>query len=157
MSQFGHCIIAKLLILMLLTGCVPTSSVPSSVAEISSSRTLLADRVQFIERYVTFQRQYDALEYDVTYINNSHGMVPGPSDWDIRIVAQVPKGDLPLWIPADIERHDDPPPSWVMGLPGALPTNGVTEWYRRSGLEIGVDRHSSIIAYRSTSMTASPP
>jgi hypothetical protein len=92
---------ASLLLLAgLLTGCSSNApSGPASVAETSETRPRLEDRVEFIERYVTFRRTYRKLAYAVDYQNNSGGMVPGPSDWDIRLVAVVPAEEIDDWIP----------------------------------------------------------
>jgi hypothetical protein len=139
------------LILVALVGCSGTQSGPPSVTETSAARAELADRIRFIENCVTFRRKYEKLDYDVAYQNNGGGMVPGPSDWDIRLIAVVPPGDVGGWIPADAEKTDGSAPEWVQDLPGPIERREITEWYRKSGIEVGIDRTRSIVAYRNAS------
>ena len=141
------------LFIVVLCGCSLTApSAPPSVNETSAARPQLSDRVKFIENYVTFRRSYDQLEYEIIYHNNAGSMVPGPSDWDIKILAIVPAKEIDDWIPADATRFDEPPPQWVKKLSGNIPVNGLTQWYRIGSLEIGVDRAQSTIAYRNTTI-----
>jgi len=144
--------LAPILLLFVMTGCSKSPSGPASVAETSVTRAKLEDRVRFVENYVTFRREYEELDYDVTYHNNSGGMVPGPSDWDIRLIAAVPATDLDAWVPNDVEKNEGPPPKWLLDLPGSIERDKITEWYRNSGIEVGVDRTRSLVAYRNTSM-----
>jgi hypothetical protein len=144
-------ILIPLLIAFAFAGCSKTPSGPASVAETSAARPELADRVRFIENYVTFRRKYEKLEYDVTYQNNGGGMVPGPSDWDIRLIAVVPPTDVDGWIPTDVDKNDGSPLQWLRDLPGSIEKDGITEWYSKSGTEVGIDRARSIVAYRNTS------
>ncbi len=130
------------------TGC--SQSGPASIAESSAARADLADRVQFIERYVKFRRQYVKLDYAVTYQNNGGGMVPAPSDWDIRLLAVVPKAEVNSWIPSGVAKKQEHSPHWLRDLPGSIQRQGITEWYRQSGTEVGIDRSRSVIAYRNT-------
>ncbi|MEO0869948.1 MAG: hypothetical protein AAFY17_16230 [Cyanobacteria bacterium J06642_11] len=134
---------------VLLWGCT-TSSGPTSVKETSAARPELSDRIDFIEQYVTFDRSYNQLEYDITFQNNGGGLVPGPSDWDIKLLATVPENELAEWIPENATRVDDDPPEWVNAMAESVSVVGITEWYRAGGLEIGIDRSTSTIAYRNT-------
>jgi hypothetical protein len=143
--------LVALLVAFALVGCSSNPSGPASVAETSAARAELTDRVRFIERYVTFRRNYEELDYDVIYANNSSGMVPGPSDWDIRLIAVVPKAEIVDWVPAGADKTDGPAPEWLKDIPGAIERAGITEWYRKSGTVVGIDRGSSIVAYRNTS------
>jgi len=36
-------------------------------------------------------------EYHIIYCDNSGGLVPGPSDWDIRVALKVDPEDILLW------------------------------------------------------------
>lgn len=85
------------------------------------------------------------------YQNHGGGMVPGPSDWDIRLIALVPESEIEFWIPPGAEIEDNPMPRWLKDLPGTMERDGISEWYRNSGTVIGVDRELSIVAYRNTS------
>ena len=141
----------SLLMTFAMAGCSSSPSGPASVEETSAARADLRDRIQFIERYVAFRRDYKNLEYEVSYQNNEDGMVPGPSDWDIRLIAAVPPGAVDLWISANLQRIDGSQPQWLGDLPGSIEKNGITEWYKNGGTEIGIDRERSIVAYRNSS------
>jgi len=151
MNTPARIMIALLLMAITPSGCSKTASGPASVTETSVARTGLADRIRFLENYVTFRRQYEKLDYDIMYQNNGGGMVPAPSDWDIRLIAVVPKTEIDDWVPAGVGKKEDPSPDWLKELPGTIERDGITEWYRKSGTVIGVDRERSIVAYRNTS------
>lgn len=152
MNQAMRRMLVPLLMAIILMSCAKAQSGPTSVTETSVARVELADRIQFIEEYVTFRRIYEKLDYDIMYQNNGGGMVPAPSDWDIRLIAVVPETEIDDWIPAGAEKKDDPSPAWVKDLPGPIERSGLTEWYRKSGTTVGVDRERSIVVYRNTSM-----
>ncbi|XZE20516.1 hypothetical protein SH449x_000390 [Pirellulaceae bacterium SH449] len=151
MNTPARIVIALMLIAIMLSGCSKTASGPVSVTETSVVRKGLADRIQFLENYVTFRRQFEKLDYDIMYQNNGGGMVPAPSDWDIRLIAVVPETDIEAWIPEGAEKKDYPSPAWLKDLPGTIERNGITEWYRKSETVVGIDRELSIVAYRNTS------
>lgn len=144
-------ILIPLLMGLALAGCSKSQSGPASVAETSAARANIGDRVRFIENYVTFRRKYEKLDYDITYQNNGGGLVPAPSDWDIRLIASVPQAKIDDWVPAGAEKTDGPSPDWLKGMPGSIERDGITEWYRKSGTVVGIDRERSIVAYRNTS------
>lgn len=151
MNQTARRIFVSLLTSIVLMGCSSSQSGPESVTETSIARAELTDRIQFIEKYVTFRRTYEKLDYDIMYQNNGGGMVPAPSDWDIQLIAIVPKTEVDDWVPANVQKSDVSAPEWLEGLPGGIERHGITEWYRKSGTTVGVDRQRSIVAYRSTS------
>ena len=43
-----------------------------------------------------FSEVLDA-EYHIVFYDNSGGMIPGPSDWDIRVALHIALEDIPLW------------------------------------------------------------
>lgn len=137
---------------VVLAACQP-EPVSKSAIETSAARAELADRIRFIETYVSFRRGYRQLEYNVVFHDNSGGWVPGPSDWDVQLLAVVPPAEVDDWIPADTEKAEGPPPAWVKQLPGKLAVEGVTEWYRSRNRAVGIDRKQSLIAYRNTSFS----
>lgn len=145
-------ILVPLLMGLAFVSCSKFQSGPPSVAETSSARANIGDRVRFIENYVTFRRNYTTLDYDITYQNNNDGLLPAPSDWDIRLIASVPRAEIEDWVPAGAEKTDGPTPEWLKGMPGSIERDGISEWYRKSGTMVGIDRERSIVTYRSTSM-----
>lgn len=139
-----------LIALMILGGC--TSSGPPSGSETSAERPELSDRIDFIEQYVTFDRSYERLEYDVTFHNNGGRSLPGPSDWNIKLLAIVPNNEVADWIPENATRSEEEPPEWVSAMANDISVVGITEWHRVWGVEVGIDRATSTIAYRNTTM-----
>ena len=70
---------------------------PPSTRSSSADLETLAQKVAFLESYVTFRRSYEALDFDIFYANNSGGLLPGPSDWDLRLRAVVPADEMGDW------------------------------------------------------------
>ena len=140
------------LLLLVVTGCGPSG--PTTTDTSSESLPTLAERVEFLQRYVTFHRTYRELDFRIEYRDNSRGLVPGPSDWDIRLVAVVPPEELAAWVPPGVEpvRPTTAETSWLADVPGAERSAGITEWYGESGRMVGIDRARSVVAYRLSSM-----
>lgn len=139
------CMAFLLALVVLLAGC--GKSGPDSTNSTSAGLPTLKERIDFLQRYVKFRRTYESLDYAIQYANNSGGMVPGPSEWDIRLVAIVPAAELAAWVPAGA-----PVPNvdadWLRSVPTSLDISGVREWYV-SGLQVvGVDRTKRIVVYR---------
>jgi len=72
--------------------------------------------------------------------------LPGPSDWDIKLLAKVPVEALSLWTdgltPATETGH------WMSGIADEIDVSGIDSWYRASGKVVGIDQENSIVAYR---------
>src|SRR5688500_11682624 len=73
------------------------------VKQKSDSIGTLAERVAFLERHVTFRRKYEALDFDVFVARGDQRGVPGPSEWDVRVVAVVPEEDMGTWVPTGVK------------------------------------------------------
>ena len=134
---------------VLLAGClgkIPPPSGPPSVKETHSVRPKLEDRIQFVETYVTFRRTYKQLEYDVWFQNNSGGGIPGPSEWDVHLVAVVPGEELHDWIPEAATAMKESP-TWSTSL-DSIDTAGVTEWHQLGSATVGLDEKNSVVVYR---------
>lgn len=140
--------------LLIVSGCEsdPISSGPPSVNKTSTATAALEDRVNFIEQYVTFDRQYDDLEYSVFYQNNGGGRIPGPSDWDIRLVAKVPPEQIQAWIPADSAKGAAPMTKWYQTTADKIDVSSINEWYADGNRSIGIGRTNSVVVYRSTTL-----
>jgi hypothetical protein len=130
-----------------LVGCSGQTR-PASTDTSSDSLPSLEARVEFLQRYVTFRRGYNDLSFRVAYQNNGGGMVPGPSEWDIRLVAAVPPAELAEWVPAGVAAIPSTDTQWLVGVPGAERAAGIAEWYTGPGLVVGIDRKQSVVAYR---------
>jgi hypothetical protein len=138
-------------VLILLTAVVVTgcggSSGPSTTDMSSDAFSSLEQRVEFLQRYVTFRRGYTDLGFHITYHNNGGG-VPGPSEWDIRLVATVPPAELSSWVPFDLAPKTLADTEWLVGVPRQDQAIGIKEWYAGAGLIVGIDRERSVVAYR---------
>ncbi len=113
----------------------------------SSSFSTLKDKTDFLNSYVTFRRNYRDLEFHISYLNNSC-IVPAPSEWDIRLIAIVPEEELHLWIPAGIRVSTSTDRNWLTNVPSSHLADGITEWYTQQGKIVGVNRQTSVVAYR---------
>lgn len=134
-------------LLILLAGCGGGSG-PASTVTSSESIAALSDRIEFLHRYLTFRRNYRELDFHIVYHNNGGGMVPGPSDWDIRLVAVVPREELESWIPNGVQPVRSIQSDWLAEVPNAKRANGIAEWYVDGLKEVGIDRERSVVAYR---------
>ena len=133
--------------LLLVVGCTDNSG-PPTVSETSAARAALSDRVEFIEQYVKFRRKYKELEYNVNFVNGG-SFAPGPSEWDIRIVASVDPNDLDQWVIAGKQKTEMETPDWVSKTAATIGVDGISEWYVDGGRTVGIDRGNGIVAYRS--------
>ena len=107
----------------------------------------LAEKVVFLETYVSFRRTYENSNLISVIYNNRGGMVPGPSDWNIRIIAKVPENELKDWT-RDISITATPDLSWLSTLPTGIDYRGISMWYKDDYRIIGVDEANGIIAYQ---------
>jgi hypothetical protein len=133
--------------MVLLTGC--GKSGPESTNCTSTGFATLNDRIEYLQRYVKFRRTYETLDFAIQYSDNSGGMVPGPSDWDVRLVAVVPAAEIADWVsvgtPASTSDAD-----WLKSVPTSLDLSGIKEWYVDGKKIVGVDRAKRIVVYRNT-------
>jgi hypothetical protein len=135
------------LALSLLTGCKPSG--PASTHTTSGKFQTLAERTALLNQYVSFRRNYETLDFDIDYQNNGGGGVPGPSDWDIRLIATVPASEVGAWIPVGAKRRTTTPSvDWLKSVPTTLDLSGLDEWYGNDKQTVGIDRQRRIIAYR---------
>jgi hypothetical protein len=135
------------LLLILMAGCGSRSG-PATTDTSSESIAELSDRIEFLHRYLTFRRNYRELDFHIVYQNNGGGMVPGPSEWDIRLVAVVPHEELELWIPSGVKPIRSIQNEWLAEVPNANRASGVAEWYVDGLMEVGINRVNSVVAYR---------
>ncbi|MET0286743.1 MAG: hypothetical protein ABW352_19840 [Polyangiales bacterium] len=121
---------------------------PASTNTSSSAFATLPEKVAFLERYVTFRRHYLELEYGVFYRDNGGGLLPGPSEWDITIIARVPASELAAWHEGMKPSETQPPE--LANLASALDTRGVDTWYQALGKYVGIDRAHVLVVYRAS-------
>ncbi|MGL6073981.1 MAG: hypothetical protein ACRC8S_07455 [Fimbriiglobus sp.] len=134
------------LLTLAMLGCGGPNG-PATTNTLSSTMPKLADRVEFLERYVTFRRGYDDLHFHIAYQNNISG-VPGPSDWDVRLMATVPAAELDSWVPEGVVASATADTVWLRSVPGSLSASGIREWYTSARLIVGIDRERRLVVYR---------
>lgn len=139
-----------LVLILSIAGCEPSG--PATTSTRSSEFITLDERTDFLNKYVTFRRTYETLDFDIMYQNNGGGMVPGPSDWDIRLVAKVPTSELQAWIPVGVHPSSAPDATWVDTVPTSIDLSGVSEWYIDGKQVIGINPDKRIVVYRQSSM-----
>lgn len=141
----NHCITSGLaLSAAALIGCSLQDGPPSTQ---TSGDTLpgLVQRIEFLERCVTFRRTCLELAFHIAYANGG-GL--GPSDWDVRLVAVVPHGELSAWVPPGVTASTYADATWLAGVPGSRWATGIREWHVQPWFIVGVDRGRSVVAWR---------
>jgi hypothetical protein len=138
-----------LLLPIIILGCAESG--PPSTVTSSSEFTTLKEKVAFLNQYVAFERNYKQLDFFISYRNNSGGMVPGPSDWDIRVVAQVPPAELENWF-SGMKKAEKQEIDWIEGIPTMIDYSGVSDWYFGRGAFVGIDERHSVVLYRNATM-----
>ncbi len=115
----------------------------------SAGFATLAEKAAFLQEYVLFRRSYLQLDFDIEYHDNSSGSdaVPGPSDWDIRIVAVVPANELPAWT-SGLTPVTVVDTKWLVGVTGSINLDGVDQWFQKAGVVVGVDEINAVVVYR---------
>lgn len=147
----GSCVaVALLLIVFYMWFGGPDG--PATTDTSSDKFTTIAEKVDFLEQYVTFRRTYRQLDYRIVYHNNTGG-IPGPSDWDVTIFAHVPSNELPAWT-SGLNPISAPKANWFKNLPKHIIQSGVSEWFGTNGVLVGINRNDSVIFYRNTTLMA---
>jgi hypothetical protein len=113
---------------------------------VSSKFTTLAEKQEFLERYMKFRRSYDDLHFHLSYIDGGSGMVPGPTEWNVRIFAVVPAGEIDQWI-AGLSAASDPELDWISDIPKAPTDLSRYKWYEGDCVIVGIDRESRFVLY----------
>jgi hypothetical protein len=139
----------SVVIVLLVAGC--GQSGPPSTNTSSKKFATLADKVTFLQKYVRFRHNYHQLDFAIQYSNNSGGLVPGPSEWDVRIVAVVPPGELGAWT-SGLTPATSPDTGWLADVPTSIDHSAVTQWFKKGGVVVGVDKVNSVVVYRNLAM-----
>lgn len=112
----------------------------------STAFSTVAEKQQFLERYVKFRRSYEDLHFRLSFIDGDSGMVAGPSEWNIRLVATVPANEIDQWIDG-LGAAKLPDLDWVPEIPNA-PTDLIDfKWYQDDKRIVGVNRVNRIVLY----------
>ena len=54
-------------------------------------------KIDYLSRYLKLQTAIEATEFHIQYQDNSGGLVPGPSEWDVQVVMKMKPEDTPVW------------------------------------------------------------
>ncbi len=80
-----------------LLSCTALNEPNRSTDTRSSQFATDAEKIAFLQQYLTLPSPVEAAEYHIVYHDNSTGGVPGPSDWDMRVVLRVAPTQLEGW------------------------------------------------------------
>ncbi|MEM0963799.1 MAG: hypothetical protein AAGK21_14825 [Bacteroidota bacterium] len=140
---------------LLLAACEGDTGPPSTSTDSSEIETL-DGRVAFLDAYLGSRPYADlpagtpadsGLVFSVWYQNNESGILPGPSDWMIDVVARVPPNSLDSWREG-IPRADSVEGEWLRSRSSGPPVDGINEWYGDSSRLVGIDRQRGVVAFR---------
>jgi hypothetical protein len=76
-------------------------------------------KIEFLKKYLEMYSEIEATEFHIRYDDNSTGLVPGPSDWDMQVVMKVAQNRLASWT-AGLQKTEETDLSWAYDL---LPKN----------------------------------
>jgi len=113
----------------------------------SAGFSTLGEKQNFLEQYVTFRRNYEDLQFDVSYIDGGDGRVPGPTEWDIRVSAKVPADAISQWI-SGMTKTESADTSWVSSIPRAPINLDAFQWYEDGRKLVGINSEERIVLYR---------
>jgi hypothetical protein len=99
------------------------------------------EKISFLRTYLVFPSPASAAEFHIVYHDNSGGLVPGPSDWDIRAVLKISPENLASWIEGLDRTSEEADLAWGFDL---LP-KGDSNWIVKSAPEIYYRQNSSTV------------
>ncbi len=138
--------IVLIFLLVLVLGSCDESKTTSTK---SSNFDTKQEKIQFLERYLTIKRNYEKLDFYINYHDNSTGMIPGPSDWDICLIAIVPKIELKEWIKGQKKIEDIKDKMCFDKVPTQIDYSKIKEWYQYDIHSfVGIDPINRIVVYR---------
>ena len=113
----------------------------------SAGFATLGEKQVFLEQYVTFRRNYESLEFAISYIDGEDDMVPRPTEWDIRVSAKVPEGAIDAWI-SEMTQTKAADTSWVSSIPNAPNRLDAFQWYEDGRKLVGISPEARMVLYR---------
>lgn len=93
-----------------------------------------------------FRRSYDDLHFRLSYVDGGSGLVPGPTEWNVRVLAVVPKGEIDQWIDG-LNTATDPELGWVSDIPNSPTDLSYYKWYEGDRMIVGIDRERRTVLY----------
>lgn len=130
--------------------CCCSKNIPL-VEQGSETFSTVEEKESFLGKYFKVSsKSFEKLDFHIFYKDNSAGMVPAPSDWDICIIAQVPKSELNIWIKDLAELKESPKVECFDKVSTEIDYSGVSEWFGQGNNSfVGLDRSKSVIVFRS--------
>ena len=95
--RYRHLILVLWMPILVACGPVGQRPVNKTTDTRSSMFATDAEKIAFLQQYLTLASPIQAAEFHIVYHDNSAGGVPGPSDWDMQVVLVVAPADLPRW------------------------------------------------------------
>ena len=141
----------KTLLLLLLTFILYGCSESRTISKGSDAFTTLEQKIGLLKKYVNLNgKNFKTLDYHIIYQDNSTGMVPGPSDWDICIIAEIPETEISVWIEGLKTLTEHPNMDGFERVSTKIDYTKINEWYHLSGSSfVGLNRKKRILVYRS--------
>lgn len=112
----------------------------------STTFSTVAEKQEFLERYVQFRRSYEELHFRISFIDGDSGMAPGPTEWNIRLLAAVPSNEIDQWIDG-LSATTTPKLDWILDIPNAPTDFSNFKWYQDDKRTVGVNRVDRIVLY----------
>ena len=133
----GQYYILLLLISILYIGC---GAKDRSTDTRSKTFTTDEQKIDFLKKYVRLYSSVKATEFHIIFHDNSTGLVPGPSDWDIKVALLIESADIYKWLTEFTELTDEQCEiTWVSEiLPEEPRWNRASkpQFYKRSGKNV---------------------
>ncbi|MEN3943389.1 hypothetical protein WJU23_18960 [Prosthecobacter sp. SYSU 5D2] len=126
-----------------IAGCKKSMSTHTT----SDAFSTLASKKAFLEQYVNFRRSYEDLHFEIAFMDGGTGIIPGPSEWDIRLLAVIPAEEMDAWVHG-LAASDSPDMEWVQHLPKAPVDLGRFVWFADHSRLVGLDRINRMVLYR---------
>ena len=144
-------VLLALLFPLLFAGCgkEKTQNTPTTTDTLSSEFSTLVEKQEFLERYVNFRRSYEDLDFNLMFRAGGGRTIPGATEWNVRILATVPEGEIEQWIDG-LAPASAPNLNWVSDIPDAPTDLNGFEWYEGDRVIIGIDRKSGAVLYQNS-------
>jgi hypothetical protein len=108
-------------------------------------------KVEFLKRYLRLPSEVQEAEFHITFHDNSKGMVPGPSDFDVRAAVKVPPDKVPAWT-AELRKTSAPfDISWAeefLPKDDRWATHSPPTFYEREGVQVVTYEPEGIVLKR---------
>lgn len=115
----------------------------------SSEFSTLESKRIFLKEYLKPKSSFQKLDFLIHYRDNSQGFVPGPSDWDIRLLAIVPPNEIDQWVATYKILLQEPTLTWLSEIPSDIDYSEINEWFDMGfSSVVGIHRELGILAYR---------